>query len=335
MIQEVYKDIYMFPASLPNNPLREINIFVIKGKDRNVIFDTGFNKPESKQDLIDGLKALGLEVSDVDLVLSHLHSDHTGLASMFSDAGCRVYAGPIDGKLMNAMSTESYWEDVNSTKILYGLAENETQITDHPGYNFKLDRPVDFIPLEPGQMFKVGDYDFEVLDLKGHTPGHIGLYERKHRLLISADTILDPITPNITFWGFEYEDILGTYMDTLRMLEKLDIDIAFPTHRKIITNHKERIDQLIKHHFIRLQEILDAMNHNDEYTVRDISSVISWRIKADGWDNFPKAQKWFATGETMSHMEYLVNRRYLSMRDDNGTLKFTKKKDRILQKVIY
>jgi hypothetical protein len=33
----------------------------------------------------------------------------------------------------------------------------------------------------------------------GHSPGHIGLYERKHRLFFCGDHILDRITPNNTF----------------------------------------------------------------------------------------------------------------------------------------
>lgn len=334
-MQEVFKDVFMFPVSLPNSPLKEINIYVVKGKDRGIVIDTGFNKPESKKDMLDGLSQLGLEPKYLDLVITHLHSDHTGLASMFAKAGSKVYASKIDGDIINESIKKSYWDLMLGFRKLYGMDDDEVDINDHPGYTFKPDEEVDFIDLNPGDVLRVGDYTFDILDLKGHTPGHIGLYDKDHKILFGADTVLDPITPNITDWGDEYDDILGTYMATLEMLKTLDLKVIFPAHRKIIEDHKARIDQLISHHFLRMQEILDSMEFGKGYTIRDISSVISWRIRANGWDDFPRAQKWFATGETMSHAEHLVKLKFLSMRLDKGVYKFSKLKERIMEKVIY
>ncbi|MDO5026806.1 MAG: MBL fold metallo-hydrolase, partial [Tissierellia bacterium] len=328
-MQEVYKNVFMFPVSLPNSPLREINIYIVKGKDRSIVIDTGFNKPESKKDLLEGIKSLGLELKDLDLVLTHLHSDHAGLASMFAEAGCKIYTSRIDGDILNHTIQDAYWEYFLTFRKLYGMDEDEVDVIDHAGYAFKPEKQIEFIELNPGDTLKVGDYKFDILDLKGHTPGHIGLYEKDHKILFGGDTVLDPITPNITDWGKEYDDILGTYLVTLRTLLSMDLKYIFPSHRQIIVDHKNRVEQLISHHYLRMQEILDAMDFNKEYTVKEVSAHISWRIKAKGWENFPKAQKWFATGETMSHMEHLVKQKFLSMREDDGVYKFTKLKERV------
>ncbi len=56
----------------------------------------------------------------------------------------------------------------------------------------------------------MGDYKFTVIDIPGHTPGHIALYDPSKKVMISGDHILDPITPNIAFWGFEW-NILDVY----------------------------------------------------------------------------------------------------------------------------
>jgi hypothetical protein len=32
---------------------------------------------------------------------------------------------------------------------------------------------------------------------------------------------------------------------------------------------------------------------------------MTWDIKAASWDHFPVAQRWFATGEAISHIRYL------------------------------
>ena len=40
-------------------------------------------------------------------------------------------------------------------------------------------------------------------------------------------------------------------------------------------------------------------------TAYEIASKMAWDIKADNWSDFPIAQQWFATGETLSHLRYL------------------------------
>lgn len=330
MIKEVAKDIYTFEVKLPNNPLKALNVYVVKGGDRTVVFDTGFNAEESKMDLLNGLEALDLKIEDVEVVLTHLHSDHVGLVNLFADVGCKVYAGKVDGQLINQMVTNEYWDNLEAMIPLYGMEEDEIVTDENPGYKHRLTKTIDYIELKIGDFFEVGDYCFEILDLSGHTPGHLGFYDKEAQIILSADTILDPITPNITFWGFEYPDILNTYVETLYRLQKLKIDQALATHRKIITNHVERIDELVLHHDERLQEILDAMNNEEDYTVREISANISWRIRADNWDEFPKSQKWFATGETMAHLHRLVNTECVSMTEREGTLYFKKRQDKIV-----
>ena len=82
---------------------------------------------------------------------------------------------------------------------------------------------------------------------------------------------------------------------------------------------------MIEHHNERLQEILDAMSDDETYTVRDISAVLTWRIKANNWEEFPKSQKIFAAGETMAHLEHLEHTARVEMSQQvDGTLLFTK-----------
>ena len=48
MTEQIYKnpDIYKIYVPLPNNPLKNLNCYVIKTKDKNLIIDTGFNIEE-------------------------------------------------------------------------------------------------------------------------------------------------------------------------------------------------------------------------------------------------------------------------------------------------
>jgi hypothetical protein len=40
-------------------------------------------------------------------------------------------------------------------------------------------------------------------------------------------------------------------------------------------------------------------------TAYEIASRMTWDIRCDSWEAFPLAQKWFATGEAISHLRYL------------------------------
>jgi hypothetical protein len=46
MPDEVFPDIFRIPIPLPRNPLRAINTYLIRGRDRSLLVDTGMNRPE-------------------------------------------------------------------------------------------------------------------------------------------------------------------------------------------------------------------------------------------------------------------------------------------------
>lgn len=325
VIEKIMDNLYTFQVELPNSPLKALNIYVIKDGKKALLFDTGYNMSACYESLLSQLHELDIEIEQVSLVLSHLHADHTGLAHYFSDAGCAIYTGKVDGELMNKMPSSDYWDELWSLIERYGMTEGEITIQDNPGYHYKLSHKIPFIELVPGNCIDFGDFHFKILNLRGHTPGHIGLYDEDHQLILSGDTILNPMTPNITFWGFHHPNILNDYIQTLKGLKNLPIHLALATHRTIIRNVNERIDELIFHHYERGQEILDAMKPDFSYTVREIASTISWRIRANHWDDFPKGQKWFAVGETMAHLDWLVHLGWLEMDATQKNLLFKKR----------
>ena len=83
MAELIYKnpDIYKIPVTLPNNPLKILNSYVIRTPDENLVIDTGFNQPECLEALTAGLKELSIDMDHTTLFLTHLHSDHVGLTN--------------------------------------------------------------------------------------------------------------------------------------------------------------------------------------------------------------------------------------------------------------
>lgn len=303
MVEMIYPNIYRIEIPLPGNPLKAINVYLVRGEMRNLIVDTGFNIPEGRALLLEALKELQMDIQHTDLLITHLHSDHCGLAAALAAEGMRVYAGVVDGALINEMTTEEYWTRFIELNTLMGMDADNISFSDHPGYKYCPKVPVAFIPLKDGDTVDLGGFRFTVLDIPGHTPGHIGLYEPDKHLLFCGDHVLDKISPNIAFWGFE-RDILAVYLESLDRVRALPVTLCFPAHRNLLTDPQRRIDELKQHHAHRLAEVL-AIIAESPRTVRETASRMHWDLRAAGWEQFPANQKWFAAGEALSHLEHL------------------------------
>ncbi len=321
-MEKVYENIYKNEIPLPNNPLRIINSYIITSDDKNLIIDSGFDHEACKEAFFDAVSKLNLDLDNTYLLITHLHSDHSGLASKLSKEGIKLYAGEIDGKMINRMSKQEYWDNFNNYKTIFGLDKDNITFDDHPGYKYCPKEEIDFIPLNDGDTINIGEYSFDVVDIKGHTPGHIGLYEKNHKLFFSGDHILDRITPNIAFWGYEHGDILDIFLNNLNKINDYDIDIVFPAHRNIITDHQRRIKELKNHHNERLEEILKIVKENPKITVRDVASKMNWQFRAKSFLDFPNPQKWFACGEAMTHLLHLCYQNKINKVDIDNTLYF-------------
>ncbi len=318
MTIEVYPNIYRHEIPLPGNPLKAIHSYFILSENRNLIIDTGFNMKECKDAFMEGINKLKIDLNKTDLLITHLHSDHSGLAAVLNKEGVNVYAGKIDGKMINDMSVDEYWKRFEEYAVMFDLVKDNIIFDDHPGYKYCPKEEIEFINLVEGDVINVGDYSFEILDIPGHTPGHIGLYDRNHRIFFGGDHILDKITPNIAFWGFE-QDILSVYFDSLRKVHEYDINHLFSAHRNIVKNHKKRIDELLEHHEDRLNEIKEIIKDR-KMTVRDVASKMHWSVRCNIWEDFPNPQKWFASGEAMSHLEHLAYIGEVEKTRDKGIL---------------
>jgi len=319
---EIYPSIWLHEIPLPGNPLKAINCYFIKGTDRNLIVDTGFNTEEGRTSMVSAMAELGFDACKTDLLVTHLHSDHCGLAAQLSHEDMQVFSGPIDGEIINDMAHREYWEKFDQLSIFMDLGQDQIAFDEHPGYKFCPKKEVAFTYLTEGSILNVGSYAFQVVDFPGHTPGHIGLYEPNHRILISGDHILEKITPNIAFWGFE-QDILAIYLQSLDKAAALDVDIVLSSHRAVIRDHQRRIHELKAHHYHRLDEILGILKDRP-LTVRQVAAAMHWDLRISDWEQFPNNQKWFAAGEALSHLEHLVETQRIEKSEREGILYYAR-----------
>ncbi|MEE4351408.1 MAG: MBL fold metallo-hydrolase [Desulfatiglans sp.] len=316
MIEKVLPDVYRLEIPLPQNPLKAVNSYVIKGEDRNLIIDTGLNRKECKDAFDSGLDELGIKREETDLFITHLHADHFGLVGYLASESSKVYFNRPDSEIIEA---KGHWNRMVNYAGQNGFPEEELQnaIRNHPGVKFAGDWMPDLSILSEGDTIQAGDYLFECVETPGHSLGHICLYEREKKILVSGDHILIDITPNIQCWS-DSMDSLTNYLESLDKVNALEIDIVLPGHRRLIKDCRQRIKELKEHHKNRLNEVLSILQ-DDHQTAFDVAAHMTWDINYASWDLFPVSQKWFATGEAIAHLRCLEERGQIKRRKENGT----------------
>ena len=323
MITELYPNIFRNEIPLPKNPLKAINSYIIVSESRNLIIDTGFNTVECQTELMKGIEELNIDLNKTDLLITHMHTDHSGLAPFLKERGVQVvYFSKIDAEILNQTSRRDVFYKLLNHQLGF---ESYNSVKFGKEFGTRQTEPLEFSPLCEGDKVDIGSYSFEIVDIPGHTPGHIGLYERNHKLFFCGDHILDEITPNITFWGFE-QDILETYFKSLNKVYKYEIDYVFTAHRKIIRDHQKRITELLHHHQKRLKEILDILREGRKSPL-EMAASMHWDLSHKKWADFPSSQKWFASGEALSHLEHLAHIGLVERTDKEGVLLYGLNKD--------
>lgn len=324
MIEQLYHspDIYEIHVDLPDNPLKYLNSYVIKGKTENLVIDTGFNRPECKKALCDGLHELNIDLKKTSLFLTHLHADHTGLVGLFADAGCPVYMHPDDYQYLVDSESGETWKFIEETFMREGMPEEDIK-SQFSNQARKYSPHITFPnhPVVDGDVVRLADEDFTVIHTPGHTKGLCCLYLPKEKIFFTADHILFDITPNIQVWP-HMRDSLEQYFKSLEKVRSLPVTLALPGHRHRKESIAERIDEIKIHHAKRLQEVLDIVKAHPGSTAFEIAPYMTWSMRGKKWPEFPPTQKWFAMGETLAHIEYLLHHGKLRRVEDAGLYRY-------------
>ncbi|QGU00229.1 MBL-fold metallo-hydrolase superfamily [Candidatus Syntrophocurvum alkaliphilum] len=303
MIEVINSQLYKIEIPLPNNPLKSLNSYVIKSKDRNLLIDTGMNREECITAMEQALEQLEIDLNITDIFITHLHSDHTGLVPYLAKENSRVYCSRVDAAYINSSGN---WQGMLGYALKNGFPADEDTILKHPGYKYAPGSKIDFTIVKEKDEIIIGDYKFTCISTPGHTRGHMCLYEPYKKILVSGDHILYKITPNISLWTDE-DDPLKDYLASLEKTRKLNVDLVLPAHRMIFNDLNKRVEELKDHHNKRLRDIMAVIKDNT-LNAFQVASKINWDLSYSDWNEFPTPQKWFATGEVISHLKYLENR---------------------------
>jgi glyoxylase-like metal-dependent hydrolase (beta-lactamase superfamily II) len=161
----------------------------------------------------------------------------------------------------------------------------------------------------PDRLLRDGDaiegegFRWEVVWTPGHSPGHVCLYERERRLLLSGDHVLPVITPHVSYSGQTGADPLGDFLTSLERLKPLDVATVLPAHEYVFEGLQCRIEEIEEHHEERMQEVL-AVIRDGPRTPYEIAHHVTW-VTGDFRD-FDFVMQGAAVRETLAHLEHAL-----------------------------
>lgn len=323
MVERVAAGLYRIEVPLPGNPLKSVNSYLIKG-DRNLIVDTGMRRPECEDALRAGLHELDIDLASTDFFITHLHADHLGLVTAFAADTSRVFFNESEaGFIAGSRARGGFMAFLAAQALRSGISKAQLQdaMRQHPGFKYSPPDYPEFTIVGDGDTLRAGNYDLTCVHTPGHTPGHLCLYDAKAKILLSGDHVLGDITPNISAWADD-TDMLAAFLVSLDKVNRLDVRLVLPGHRKVFNDLPARVDEIKQHHRARLDDVLSIVRGRPG-TAYEVASQMKWDFVADSWEQFPMMQKWFATGEAAAHLIYLAGAGAVKKTEQGGVLVYS------------
>lgn len=313
--------IYRLDIPLPDNPLKNLNCYVVQDAGETLIIDTGFNQKPCYDALMAGFEELQLDWANTTLFLTHLHSDHVGLAGAIHPK--EILMGEVDYRYFIDTIQGTSWDELDEKFAKEGFPVDAIQALHdtNPAIAFAPNETFSARTLNDGDTFSIGRYTFQCVFTPGHTPGHMCLYLPEKELMFLGDHVLFDITPNITFWN-GMENSLGQYLQSLQKIRRFAVKTALPAHRKNEMDFYERVDAILHHHQVRLDECLRIVTETPSLDAYHISAQMQWSMRGKDWDHFPMHQKWFAVGETIAHLDYLIAKGQIARQEKSGIYRY-------------
>ena len=309
---ELLPGVFRLPLPLRDSPLGHVNTYLVRADDGYLLVDCGWDTADTLQALEGHLRALDIPFGDVrHLVITHIHPDHYGLAGRLREL-CK--ADLTFHRLERLYIEERY---ANPDGLLAEMHEwlrlNGTPRTELDRLNFGSMGIVERVriafpdrTLDGGEEIACGKFAFKVIWTPGHSTGHICLYDAGHKVLLSGDHVLPHITPSVGLHVRAASNPLADYLDSLRLIGRLEAELVMPGHGEPFRGLPERTGELIAHHQRRLEEVKTLLGRQPDQPMSGyvIASLMSWSRRRT-WDDLSGFERRLAVTEALAHIELL------------------------------
>lgn len=218
-LQPITKDIYQIVEPYYRE---HANLYLITGHQFDLLIDGGLGLANVKSFLVKcGFKPR--------LFLTHAHFDHSGGLKHFLPHELMITRKVADNLKKGFCGKEFLRpEDFNKLATKKLLKQDPTFLCEH----YTIPFPSKLKPYS-NTSIRVGNYMFRIIMTPGHTDDSLIIYEPKHRLLITGDTLYD---------GQIYKDLPNSnrsaFTQSLAKLATLRFRLVLPGHNALLPRNQ-------------------------------------------------------------------------------------------------
>jgi glyoxylase-like metal-dependent hydrolase (beta-lactamase superfamily II) len=306
--------------------LDHVNIWLYGEPDGWTAIDAGLADERTRERWAELHRGLLADRPLVRVLATHYHPDHMGLAGWLCEqTGAELWTSRTEWLLarLHALDVSDEWvaagRRFDRRAGLDGALIEERAARGNLYRHRVVPPPAAFRRVQDGDRLRLGGAEWQVIVGRGHAPEMICLFDGARNVLIAGDQVLPRISPNVSVWPSEPEaNPLADFLSSLTRFRKLPEDcLVLPSHGPPFRGLHARIDQLIAHHEERLAATLEACA--EPTTVVEVIPKLFDRP-------LDRHQLQFALGESLAHLNYLVDRReLLAQLDGDGGLRFRRR----------
>ncbi|MEF8853786.1 MAG: MBL fold metallo-hydrolase [Haloarculaceae archaeon] len=286
------------------------------------VVDPGPDSEAAWERLLTALAERRLEPADVEQVLvTHPHPDHFGLAGRLREAGATVVtaeeAAPILEDFPGRLDYER--EYFREFFVRCGMAEATAEtVTDLPQVfvNYAPSVEVDRAVGE-GDTVCVDGRELAVRELVGHATGEVmfAFEQDGERWGLVGDNVLADITPNPFLQpppadGGERPRVLPAYNDSLAALAEAGFDRFLPGHRGPVELPTARIEAILEEHRERTARVAGVVT--EPATPTDVMAAL--------FGDLPVTEQYMGMSEAVGHLDVLAVEGRVTVRETDGEL---------------
>ncbi len=219
-----------------------VNAHLVPVEGGWILVDCGMNAPAALAALE---RAVPLD-SIQQIVLTHVHPDHSGMSALLHDrTGAVVRMHQAEAAVLRSLRDPQGWLSRQSA-LLRSAGVPEALTARIHASSLMMRR---LFPerraggyLRDGHEFETALGPMRVVETSGHSAGHLCFHLPEAKVLIAGDQLLEPNGPYLDF-DADGDSFTG-YLESLRRLSELDVEWVLPAHGVPFRNLRERASAL-------------------------------------------------------------------------------------------